>query len=530
MLFTSYQFVIFVALLFVIYYRVNKEHQWIVLLLGSYLFYAYSGIFNLVYFLTTTVSTYFLSKHVQSLRTQQNDYIKEHKKEMGRDEKKAYRKKMKGKQWRTLLLALLFNFGVLGVVKYTNFMIGNYNGIMHLMGKSGTISFMDIALPMGISFYTFQSMGYMIDVYRGTVDAENNIFKLALFISFFPQVIQGPISRFKDLSETLFAEHDWNLKQITFGLERVLWGFCKKMIVADRILVAVNTIIHAPEQYDGFYVFLGMIFYAIELYADFTGGIDITIGLAQMFGVRLTENFDRPYFSKNIAEYWRRWHITMGTWFRDYVFYPLSVSPRMLKFSNWCRKKFPGNLGKRIPVYVSSFIVWFCTGLWHGASWNFIVWGLLNAAFITGSEEFKPLYKKFHTRFKVAGKWYYEGFQMLRTFLLMSSLRTLDCYRNVPLTFKMYGTMFTKFNIGEVLSTGIMKLGLSGADYMVVVIGVALMIGVSILKGKGDVRDQIEARSKVLKYVFIYVMAFAIIIFGAYGMGFDASQFIYNQF
>lgn len=529
MLFTSYQFLLFVVVLFILYYLIPKKYQWILLLVGSYLFYAYAGISYLFYFATTTISTYLISQRIKKVKNKQKEYIKANKDSLSRAEKKEYKKVMKAKQWHYLLACLLFNFGVLGIVKYTDFMIGNINGILSLFNGQ-PLSFMNFAMPLGISFYTFQSMGYIIDVYRGTCEVEDNIFKLGLFISFFPQVIQGPISRFKDLSQTLYLEHDFVYKQVSFGLQRVLWGYFKKLVIADRILVAVNTLIQDPVTYDGIFVFVGMVFYAIELYADFTGGIDITIGIAQMLGIHLTENFDRPYFSKNIAEYWRRWHITMGTWFKDYIFYPLSVSPRMLKFSNWSRKTFPKGIGKRIPVYVSSFIVWFATGIWHGASWNFIVWGLLNAVVICVSEEFKPFYEWFHRHFDVNGKTYYKVFQVGRTFLLMSSLRILDCYRDVPLSFAMFGSMFTKWNLPELFNGALMNLGLNGLDYAILIIGVFVMIWVSLKQRKGSIRERLWKKPVIVRFFVYYVLIFAIVLLGAYSIGYDASQFIYNQF
>ena len=261
--------------------------------------------------------------------------------------------------------------------------------------------FVNLLLPMGISFYTFQTMGYIIDVYRGKYGAEKNIGKLALFVSFFPQLIQGPISRFDDLSLSLYKEHNFDAKGFSFGFQRVLWGYFKKLVIADRIVIAVLEITKNPETYDGIFVLVGMVFYAIQLYADFTGGIDITIGIAQMLGIKVKENFNRPYFSKSIVEYWRRWHITMGTWFKDYIFYPLSVCKPMLNISKSSRKRFGEQIGKRVPVYLSTMTVWFTTGLWHGASWNFVVWGLLKRICDFSFQEFEPLYAKFHQKFNV---------------------------------------------------------------------------------------------------------------------------------
>lgn len=529
MFFTSYQFVLFVLILMLLYYTLPKKFQWILLLLGSYLFYAYSGVLNLVYFLTTTLSTYMTSMKLKKLKDEQKLYIKDHKETLTRQEKKEYKNQMKKKQWHILLICLLFNFGVLAVVKYTDFMIGNINGIIGLFNGQ-PLSFMNFALPLGISFYTFQTMGYIIDVYRGTCQAQENVFKLALFTSFFPQLIQGPISRYKDLSKTLYQEHSFDLKNISYGFQRVLWGYFKKLVIADRILVAVNTLIGDPATYDGIFVFVGMIYYAIELYADFTGGIDITIGIAQMLGIELAENFDRPYFSKDIAEYWRRWHITMGTWFKDYIFYPLSVNQKMLKFSNWSRKHLGKNFGKRFPVYVSSFIVWFATGIWHGASWNFIVWGLLNAVVICLSEECKPFYEWFHAHFHVSHTFMFRLFQVVRTFLLMSGLRILDCYRDVPLSFSMFFSMFTKWNFSEIFNGALMQLGLTSLDYIIIIVSVLIVLIVSLLQRKGSVRDMIASKPGIIRFGVYYVLIFVIILLGAYSIGYDASQFIYNQF
>jgi D-alanyl-lipoteichoic acid acyltransferase DltB (MBOAT superfamily) len=425
---------------------------------------------------------------------------------------------------------LLLNFGILAITKYTNFTIENINYILTSIGNENRLSFWTIALPMGISFYTFQTMSYIIDVYREKHPAETNFFKLALFVSFFPQLVQGPISRFSDLSKTLFKEHDFDYQNVKFGLQRIMWGFFKKMVLADRMLVAVNTLIRDPENYKGFYVLVVMLFYAYELYADFTGGIDITIGIAQVLGINVKENFERPYFSKSIAEFWRRWHITMGTWFKDYVFYPLSVSKRMLRLSKYSRKKFGDAIGKRIPVYLSTLIVWFTTGIWHGANWNFIVWGLMNGIVIIISLEFKPFYEWFHNKFDVADKLSFKIFQIVRTILLMSTLRLFDCYRDVPLTFKMVGTMFTVFNFNDIFNGTLMKLGLSVSDYFILIIGLLIMIGVSMEQRSGSLRIKISTFHPVIRKAIYLTAIVSIFIFGAYGVGYDSSQFIYNQF
>ena len=530
MSFTSLSFILFLTVVFVLYYIIPKRFQWMLLLGASYFFYARAGLVLPVFLITTTASTYWVSRKLDALHRERDSYLKEHRDELDREQKKVYKASIKKKQWRWLLLCLFFNFGVLAVFKYTNFTIANLNSLISLTGTGFRLSFVNLVLPMGISFYIFQTMGYIIDVYRGKYPAERNPFKLALFVSFFPQLIQGPISRFDDLAKTLYQEHSFEWKTVSYGIQRILWGFFKKLVIADRLLVGVNTLIHDPEQYQGAFVVVGMVLYAAELYADFTGGIDITIGIAETMGIRVQENFFRPYFSKNIEEYWRRWHITMGTWFKDYLFYPFSVCEPMRRFSKWSRNRLGETLGRRLPVYAATLLTWFVTGFWHGASWNFIVWGVMNGVVILASQECSPLYERFHKRFHVDGKWGYRAFCVVRTFFLMCSLRLFDCYRDVGTAFRMFGTIFTKWNWGELFNGSLLELGMSGTDFIIAGAGILVLFAVSMLQRSGKVRDKLAKKPMILRLGACYVLLLAILVFGAYGIGYDASQFIYNQF
>ncbi|HZX20768.1 MAG TPA: MBOAT family O-acyltransferase, partial [Clostridia bacterium] len=512
MLFTSYGFIIFIALLFIFYYMIPERHQWKLLLGASYLFYYFANPKFILYISLTTISTYFVGCEIGDLYNVQSRHLARHKDKLTREEKKDYKSSIKSRQWKWLLFCMILNFGILAVVKYTNFAISNINYIYRSFGSERQFSFWNLILPMGISFYTFQTMGYIIDVYRGKHPPERNIFKLALFVSFFPQLVQGPISRFDDLSQTLFVEHPYSGNNVNSGLQRIIWGYFKKLVIADRMLVAVNAIIRNPDIYQGAFVFIGMLFYAYQLYADFTGGIDITIGIAQVLGIKVRENFERPYFSKSITEYWRRWHISMGTWFRDYVFYPISVSRPMLNLSKYSRQRFGNAVGRRIPVYVATIIVWFTTGVWHGAGWNFIVWGLMNGIVIIISLEFEPFYKWFHNKFDVKHTFLFRLFQVVRTVLLMSCLRLFDCYRDVPMTFRMFSTMFTRFNAGELFSGTLMDLDLKMADYIVLLVGLVILVTVSLIQRDGSVRHKIAERPTVMRYTVNSLAYYVLII------------------
>lgn len=530
MFFTSYEFLGFVALLFLAYYIIPKKYQWQLLLVASYIFYFIAGADYLIYILITTLTTYFAALKIGQNIDAQSAYLKEHKAEMSKEEKRAYKDGRKSVRLRWLIACILLNIGILAVVKYANFFISNVNGILGAFGNAKQLSFMKLALPMGISFYTFQAMGYLIDVYRGTVQAQANPFKFALFVSFFPQLIQGPISRFGDLAKSLYEEHGFDSKTVCYGLQRMLWGYFKKMVIADRVLIGVNTIIGDTTAYQGAYVLVGMLLYTLQLYADFTGGIDITIGIAQTMGITVCENFNRPYFSKSLKEYWRRWHISMCEWFRDYIFYPVSSSKPMQKFSKFSRKIFGEIIGRRLPVYIASFIVWFATGIWHGASWNFIVWGLANWAVLMISEEFEPLYARFHARFNVDGKVIYKIFQIARTFMLVCFLNIFDCYPTLAVTFKAFASMLTAMNWNILWDGSLMALGLTALDYVILAVGAMALLAVSLLQRSGSVRDKIAMKPYPVRFLLWYGLFLVILLMGAYGMGYDASQFIYNRF
>ena len=514
--FASYEFILFLFVLVVVYYAIPKKWQWMLLLAASYVFYSFAGIGNFADILTTTVTTWFAAIKITQLKKHQTDHLARNKSEMSREERKTYKAEIKAKQRKWLIVCLVLNFGILAVLKYSGYF---------------SIGSLGLVMSLGISFYTFQAMGYLIDIYRGIYDAEKNLAKMALFISFFPQLIQGPISRFNQLKETLFAEHTFDSQKFSYGLMRILWGFFKKLVIADRLFAAVSTMISSPSEYQGAYVLVIMFFYAIELYADFTGGIDIAIGAAQLLGIRLEENFERPYFSKSITEYWRRWHITLGTWFKDYLFYPISVSKTMLNLSKKARKTIGNGIGKRLPIYIASILVWFTTGIWHGSSWNFIVWGLMNCLVILVSQECAPLYEKFHKRFSVGHTGWYRLFQVVRTFWLMSFIRTLDLYPQVSTTFRLYASIFTRWNLPELFQGGLMQIGLTGADYVVLAAAVGLVLYESLQSRSSEsLMEKVSSRPLMARYAAYFMIFVVILVFGAYGIGYDSNQFIYSRF
>lgn len=530
MLFTSYEFAGFFILLLVLYYMVPVKWQWALLLAAGYFFYYAADPGYLCYLLAVTVLTYLTALVLERNLTYQRSWLKEHKAETGREERRAFKTAQRKKRRVWLVLCLILVLGILVRAKYTNFFISILNGMLERLGSTRQLSIVKLVLPLGISFYTFQAIGYLIDVSRESVTAEKNFFRYALFLSFFPQLIQGPISRFDDLSRTLWKGHRLSWENVSKGLSRMLWGYFKKLVVADRIAVAVNLMLGSPEYYCGAYTLVLMVFYTIELYADFTGGIDITIGIAQTLGIRVKENFIRPYFSKSLKEYWRRWHISMGTWFKDYILYPVSVSGIMQRVSGTARTLLGERAGRRLPIYLSSFIVWLATGIWHGASWNFVVWGLLNWAVLMVSEECQPFYLWFHKRFPVERKWFYRLFRVGRTFALVCVLNLFDCYESVSVTLRVLLSLFDAGNWAALTDGSLLALGLTVTDYAVLLAGILMMLAVSLVQRSGSVRDRVAAMAYPLRMAVWFGLFLLVVLWGAYGIGYDASQFIYNRF
>ena len=537
MTFTSFRFLLFLICLFLAYYLLPRKWQKWVLLAGNLVFYAFAGWTCLAFLAGSVGITYAFGRWLSCRSEKRDAVLSGEGAGWDKEEKKAFKAREKKTSFGILCLGLVLNIGLLASVKYTHFVLGGLSTLF-----SFHLTLRDFLIPMGISFYVFQGSGYLIDVYRETAKPEKNLFRYALFVTYFPQLIQGPISRFNDLEPQLLGEHSFDSTAFSAGLIRVIWGFFKKLVIADRVLVAVRGICENPDAYDGVYVFLLILLYSIVIYADFTGGIDITMGVSEMLGIRLKENFRHPFASQSVKEYWRRWHITMGTWFADYIFYPLSVCRPMQKLSKFCRKHLGNGLGKRIPIYLATLFTWFLTGLWHGAGWNFIVWGLLNGVLILVSQELNPLFLRFRSRFP---RWEasvpHRIFRMARTFLLVGFIRILDVYGNVPLTFRMWGAMFRPSRT-PLSQISLSNLGLTVPDLILVAAGVLLMWLVGFLgyrwETKGAPADGEEektvrgvlSRNPELLCAIGMGLVFCILLFGAYGIGYDASEFIYRQF
>jgi D-alanyl-lipoteichoic acid acyltransferase DltB (MBOAT superfamily) len=394
------------------------------------------------------------------------------------------------------------------------------------------LSAVTIILPIGISFYMFQSIGYIIDIYRNKYRAEKNFGKFALFVSFFPQVIQGPISRFSDLGHQLFSKHHFSFDNMKDGLQLAMWGYFKKLIIADRLTVIVNLVFNEYQSYSGAVIFTGVILYCIQLYCDFSGGIDIARGIAKLFGIDVVENFNRPMFATSLADFWRRWHITLGSWMKDYLFYPLALSKPFIKIGQFTRKLIKGKLGQIIPVSIVTFIVYFVIGIWHGSGVKFIVFGTWNAVIITVSLILEPVYIKVKNKLKIkdSNKAFYI-FQLIRTSLIIVIGRYITRATEFSDAVQMLKITFTNFAVGDLFNGTLLNMGLTGYDFIVVLVGILVVVVVEAFAEKGkNLKEGLNKRGFVLQSSVLVIYMIVMLVFGLCRGEYIASEFIYSRF
>ncbi len=516
MAFLTWTFLAFLLVTAVLYYILPKKCQWIVLLVASCVFYVWGGLRSVLFLVFSIAVTYSAGLLLERLGRQ--------KKEIPSTEKEQHLR-MKRRRKAVVAAAVVLNFSMLFILKYLQDSEG-------LFARFGLTSF-GFALPLGLSFFVFQSTGYVVDQYREKYPAERNPLRYALFVSFFPQMVQGPIGRFDVLGADLARPHPFSAENVRFGVERFLWGCFKKMVIADRTAVAVSAFFSNSDSYSGSITALAVLLYCIDLYCDFSGGIDMAVGAAGLFGIRLDENFRRPIFARSLAEYWRRWHITLGSWMRDYVFYPLSLSPLFGRIGRWGRKHLGGRAGKILHTSAATFVVYIFIGLWHGASFRFIAYGLFNGLVISTSlllaDVFRKGRDKLHIREESAG---WKVFQVLRTSLIVFVGRYLTRSPRLLVAFELIGRTLTEFHVADLFSGVPLSLGLSGTDYLI--IGLC-MLAVLAVEAAEEARDEpfgriLSERPAFVQWIALAALLVAFLFLGLYRGSYIASEFIYMQY
>ena len=483
MLFNSFEFMIFFPLVVIGYFLLPPRFRWAFLLGASYYFYM---CWKAEYLVLIVIST--LIDYVAGLR-------------MGKTAVRSRRKKY-------LLLSLVANLGILFTFKYANFFSESLRVALNQFNIFYDMPMFDLLLPVGISFYTFQSMSYTIDVYRGEQQPERHLGKFALYVAFFPQLVAGPIERSLRLLPQFDRVFKFDYERVVSGLRLMLWGFFKKLVIADRLAIYVNEAYNHPAEYQGLTLLLATYFFAIQIYCDFSGYSDIAIGAARVMGYDLMTNFRQPYFSKSISEFWRRWHISLSTWFRDYLYIPLG-----------------GNRVGKQRWYFNLFAVFVISGLWHGANWTFVVWGALHGGYLIFAIVTADWRQKLaHWSGLAKRPALHNLLRTLITFHLVLFAWIFFRANSLSEAFMIIGNMAALDFCLESLKS--LNIALGWGELLVAIGSILFLELAHLLQSRGKVHSWITARPAALRWSVYYLLLLAIAFFGV----FNHSEFIYFQF
>ena len=489
MLFNSIHFLLFFPTVCFIYFAIPHRFRWIILLAASYYFYMCWKVEYIFLILITTLVNYFAAIRMERVNQ--------------KDDKKKY-----------LWLCIFTNMSLLFVFKYFGFFSSSINEIFRNFNVFYSFPVYQLLLPVGISFYTFQSLSYTIDVYYGDKKAETHLGIFALYVSFFPQLVAGPIERSSKLIPQFYQKMCFDYDRVTDGLRLMGWGFFKKVVIADRLAIIVDQIYNHPSDYTGFPLILGTYFFAFQIYCDFSGYTDIAIGSARVMGFDLSRNFAYPYFSKNIMDFWRRWHMTLMSWFRDYIYIPMGGN--RVSWVRWCK-----NIG----------FVFLVSGLWHGANWTFVIWGGIHGVYVIVTKTLQNLLrrmplistdgfnKKIISLIKIFVTFNMVTFAWI--FFRANSLKDALYIINNILNFKNFSS-----NIWSFLHDSKVFTGLNLYELVIAVNLIFFLIGVEFLNYRYNAVDKLLKKPIIIRWAYYYAVTYLIIIFGQ----FSKTSFIYFQF
>ncbi len=494
MLFNSVDFLIFFPVVTLIYFLMPKKLRYLWLLAASYFFYmCWSAKYAALLFFSTA-STWAAGLLVGKVK---QDKLKK----------------------LTVAGCVLVNMGILFIFKYFNFFQDTVNRILEKFNLQIWERSLDILLPVGISFYTFQALGYIIDVYREKTEPEKNLLRYALFVSFFPQLVAGPIERSENLlrqMQGIEQQKLWNYERVTKGLTLMVWGLFVKMVIADRVALLVNTVFDSFYMYGTVSLAAGAVGFALQIYCDFMGYSTIAVGAARVLGFELMENFETPYFARSVGEFWRRWHISLSTWFRDYVYIPLG--------GNRCSK------GRK---YMNLMLTMGVSGLWHGANWTFVAWGLIHGVYQVVGDMTKKLREKLYMGLQVKRESFSFKFaQAVSTFVLVDLAWIFFRADSIGVALDYCKRIFTRWDPWSLFNGELYTLGLDRFEFNVLTVAVVVLFLVELIRylKKETITDFLEKQCIWFRWGVILLLISAILVYGVYGIKFEASQFIYFQF
>ena len=387
-------------------------------------------------------------------------------------------------------------------------------------------------IPVGISYYSLSLIGYMADVYWKKERPEKNYFKLLLYTVYFPKLLEGPISRHRFLAEQLNSGQRFDYERFCFGLQRILWGYIKILIISGRANVFVSNVFGSYLMQNGSILLIATIFSAFDLYCDFSGCMDIALGASELFGIKIEENFSRPFFSSSVAEFWRRWHISLGTWFKDYVYFPLVISPKLVRISGFFRNKIGKRAGKIFLTIIPLMVVWILTGLWHGTGINYLIWGVYWGVLIILSEIMEPEFKRINKKMGVSSdRPWIPRFRMVRTFFMFMIGRLITLPDDLQATMRIMQRILFRFGTWRYFDGTIFSLGLDPPNFFVLIICLAVLLWIENRQEQGMmIRSRISAMPLPLRWSIYIIGILSVLILGVYGPGYNAGSFVYMNY
>lgn len=493
MLFNSLDFLILFPIVVLIYFAVPAKVRYLWLLVISYCFYISFGPQYVILLILITLFTYFTGILIEKCPPKA---------------KKCY-----------IVICLIICLGVLCVFKYSGFVVDNLNRVLNFFNMLPVNKTFNLMLPVGISFYTFQTVGYILDVYRGNIKAERNIAKYALFVSFFSNILSGPIERGKNILPQIEKLRDiklWNYDRVTSGAVLMLWGYFQKMVIADRVALLVNEVYDNYRIHGAISIIVATLFFSIQVYCDFASYSNIAIGAAKIMGIQLMRNFETPYFARSVGEFWHRWHISLSTWFKDYLYIPLG-----------------GNRCSKVRHYLNLMIVFLVSGLWHGASWGYAVWGVLHGVYqVVGIQT-----KQFRRRVAEQLQFKQESFsyKLMQTFMTFSLIGFAWIFfraETISQAISMTSRFFTRWDPWTLFDDSIYTWGLSRKEFWIALFAIAVMFIVDLVRRvkKQDMIQLLNAQCIWFRWGLYLSLLFAVLILGQYGPAYDPQIFLYFEF
>lgn len=496
---TSLGFLLFLGVGLTLYYSIPQKYRWKWLIVLSFAFVYAASMVGLFFVVLTSIIVYLSARKIENA----DDNLKR----------------------KILKLAMSLCLFILIFLKYLSDLPVFTQNYFTVFGNLLTFqeAIRKYLLPIGMSYYTLQVISYLLDVYWSRIEAEQDYWKVLLFTCYFPQLVQGPISKYSELAPELFKEHKLDWKNIKYGVQLMLWGFFKKMLIADRIGVYVNAIFHEGVTPYGVTAWIGLVFYGIQLYCDFSGGIDVIRGASECFGIGLKENFRQPYFSLSLGEFWRRWHISLGTWMKDYIFYPISMSGWMGTLKKKMKKVTSRKTATRVSMAVADIIVFGLVGIWHGLGTNYLAWGLYNGIILAVSAILVDVYATWKNKLHIdsqAGYW--KIISLIRTLLIVTIGWIFDC----TYTAGEAGSLFIQlFEFGK---TDLSVIGLKTNGVVMLFVGCVVLLLVDIIHEKNlEIRQIIGTKNYWVQVVFWTIVVQLIACFGRVA---SAGGFMYANF